>query len=289
LLFSYYPLYPNKSIVGFGYGTKHISGGGIESDLAVRVYVRAKRPRSALSEAERIPSQINGRATDVIVVGDVRAFARPTNCGVSVGHFNVTAGTLGCLVRKTNGKLGEFILSNTHILANENNAKIGDDILQPGKLDGGRVPPIAKLSDFQPLNFSGGKNFIDAAIAQVIKSGDVLPNIRGVGRVTKPPMAAIKGQSVEKNGRTTFLTQGIIDGLAEDVTINYRSGRANMEDQISIRGTAGGSFSDTGDSGSLIVDTISNRPIALLVGGGGGVTFACPISPVLRRFGIEIL
>jgi len=281
---------PGSNIVGFGYGTKHISGGGIESDLAVRVYVRAKRPRSALSEAERIPSEINGSATDVIVVGDVRAFARPTNCGVSVGHFNVTAGTLGCLVRKTNGKPGEFILSNTHILANENNAKIGDDILEPGKLDGGkRTNPIAKLSDFQPLNFSGGKNFIDAAIAQVIKSGDVLPNIRGVGRVTKPPMAAIKGQSVEKNGRTTFLTQGIIDGLAEDVTINYRSGRANMEDQISIRGTAGGSFSDGGDSGALIVDTISNRPIALLVGGGGGITFASPILPILQRFQIEIL
>ena len=78
---------PGSNIVGFGYGTKHVSGGGIESDLAVRVYVRSKRPRSALSAQEVIPSEINGKATDVIVVGDVRAFSRPTACGVSVGHF----------------------------------------------------------------------------------------------------------------------------------------------------------------------------------------------------------
>ena len=280
---------PGSNIVGFGFGTKYVSGGGIESGFAVRVYVRSKRPRSALSAQEVIPSEVNGTATDVVVVGDIRSFARPTPCGVSVGHFNVTAGTLGCLVRKTDGTSGEFILSNTHILANENNASIGDSILQPGKRDGGTTPTIAKLSDFEPLNFSGGKNFIDAAIAQVINSGDVLPNIQGIGRVGNSPMAAFRGQSVEKHGRTTFLTQGIIDGLAEDIAINYLSGRANLEDQITIRGTAGGNFSDGGDSGSLIVDTMTNRPIALLVGGGTGITVACPISPVLRSFGIEIL
>lgn len=280
---------PGSNIVGFGYGTKHISGGGIDGDLAVRVYVRSKRPRSELSAQEMIPSEINGTATDVIVVGDIQAFSRPTACGVSVGHFRVTAGTLGCLVRKTNGTPGEFILSNNHILANENNASIGDSILQPGKLDGGINPPIAELTDFQPLNFSGGSNFIDAAIAQVINPGDVLPNIQRIGRVANPPMTALQGQSVKKHGRTTFLTQGIVDGLAEDIAINYPSGQAKMENQISIRGTAGGNFSNGGDSGSLIVDTLSNRPIALLVGGGMGITFACPISPVLQRFGIEIL
>ena len=62
---------------------------------------------------------------------------RPLCIGCSVGHFNVTAGTLGAFVRPRGG--GPLaILSNNHVLANENRGKKGDDILQPGAIDDGR-------------------------------------------------------------------------------------------------------------------------------------------------------
>jgi hypothetical protein len=114
-----------------------------------------------------IPPWVNGVATDVIAVGDLAAQVRPTLCGVSIGHPAVTAGTLGCLLRRC----------------------------------------------------------------------------------------------------TRF---------------------AFFKDQIAISGV-GGAFSDSGDSGALIVDAVTRRPIALLFGGGIDVTFASPIQPVLDRFGVEIL
>lgn len=43
------------------------------------------------------------------------------------------------------------------------------------------------------------------------------------------------------------------------------------------------------DSGSLIVDGVTKRPVALLFAGGGNTTFGNPIEPVLSRFQVEIL
>jgi hypothetical protein len=48
---------------------------------------------------------------------------------------------------------------------------------------------------------------------------------------------------------------------------------------------AGGSFSISGDSGSLIVDTTTARPVALLYGGGTTNTVANPIQDVIAFFG----
>jgi hypothetical protein len=78
---------------------------------------------------------------------------RPLVGGISIGHKSITAGTLGCFV-EFNGKI--FILSNNHILANENQAQIGDEILQPAPYDSGKIPDdvCAKLSKFVPIKFT---------------------------------------------------------------------------------------------------------------------------------------
>ena len=284
---------PSRSnILGFGYGIKYVAGQRIDGDLVVRVYVRSKLPPSALSSQEMIPAEINGIGTDVVVSGDIQAFARPTECGVSAAHFKVTAGTLGCLVEKTDGTSGQFILSNNHVFANENNAIPGDDILESSRDDAtitNPATPIAKLTEFQLLDFRGGITPFDAAIAQVINPGDVLPRIKLIGQVNNPPMDPVRGQFVQKTGRTTFQTDGIVDGFVENRSITYRGGTANIGRQIRVLPRFGGMFSSGGDSGSLIVDTLSKRPIALLNGGVGNETYASPIVPILQRFRIRII
>ena len=55
-------------------------------------------------------------------------WCRPVPIGVSTGHFNITAGTIGC--RVTDG-INVYALSNNHVFANSNNAFLGDNILQP--------------------------------------------------------------------------------------------------------------------------------------------------------------
>src|SRR5439155_6301701 len=111
-----------------------------------------------------------GYPTDVEEVGEIvaftysRRFPRPVPCGVSCGHVQITAGTLGCLVVLNNNRL--CILSNNHVLANENNARPGDHIIQPGRVDGGQDPNdlIGVLERFVPISFPG-PNQADCAAA----------------------------------------------------------------------------------------------------------------------------
>ena len=112
--------------------------------LAVRVQQRALEHSR---EVERITQHARGEV-DVRYVGVVRKRAtpwhqqrcRPLRIGCSVGHFKVTAGTLGAVVRpRGGGPLG--VLSNNHVLANENRGKRGQAILQPGRYDGGAPSP----------------------------------------------------------------------------------------------------------------------------------------------------
>jgi hypothetical protein len=283
-----------SNVVGVGFGAKVTAGAGVSDGPAVRVYVRAKVAASSLSRSESVPQEVNGLPTDVVPVGDVTALGkalavRPTPCGVSVGHHAITAGTLGCLVRRRGSEDGDrFILSNNHVLANSNEGKAGDAVLQPGPIDGGDPSDlIAELTDFEPVDFSG-PNAMDAAIAKVLDREDVEPEILGIGRVRQPPIPAALYQSVRKHGRTTLHTVGIVMDLAADINVRFGTRVASFEDQLAVSGV-GGEFSSGGDSGSLVVDAVTRRPVALLFAGGLGTTFANPIGPVLDRFGAEIL
>lgn len=311
------PIPENSNIVGIAYGLKE-SNGQLTDEEALKIYVKEKRPANWLEPTEAIPQFIetaNGKVpTDIVVTGEVMAIpaasataaaavnprlhSRPTKCGVSISHYLVTAGTLGCKVKRKGSNGAEaFILSNNHVLANVNTARLADLILQPGTLDGGNVSTskdwIAKLSDFEVINLSGPggsvANNLDAAIAQIMNPADVDPEILVIKRVKNPPVTAAKRMEVQKFGRTTHHTVGKIIDTAVDLWVNYPPfGRAWFEDQIAIRGNDG-DFSSGGDSGSLIVTTSAKEPVALLFAGGTGITFANPIEDVLDRFDIEII
>ena len=104
---------------------------------------------------------VSGVPTDVWEVGEIRALQartdrwRPAPGGVSIGHYKITAGTLGCIVRdRATGD--RLILSNNHVLANSNDAAPGDAVIQPGAADGGNVndDTFATLERFCPIEFS---------------------------------------------------------------------------------------------------------------------------------------
>ena len=106
----------------------------------------------------------SGTTTDVI--DPTARFDRPVPIGVSTGHPDITAGTIG--VRVTNAS-HVYALSNNHVYANQNQALYGDQVLQPGAYDGGVSPAdaIGTLYDFQEIIFStSASNVIDAAIAE---------------------------------------------------------------------------------------------------------------------------
>jgi hypothetical protein len=200
----------------------------------------------------------------------------------------VMAGTFGALAQ-ANGNL--YILSNNHVLANENQLPIGAPIFQPGLLDKNtpQSDQIAKLSKFIKIT-TGAPNQIDCAIAEVLDKKLVSPVIMPkVGKLTSgEPISAAEGMNVHKDGRTTGYTQGVIRDLTADVKIQYEMGVVQFTEQILIVGT-GGSFSQPGDSGSLIVDRKTQRPLALLFAGGPSHTIANHIDDVVQALGVSIV
>lgn len=149
-------LLAKPNVVGVGVGLKNLSG-----EPSVVVLVEQKLPVSALSAAEMVPKQLDGVRTDVLEIGYVRAYESPRDrfrpeipSGVSIGHYKITAGTLGTIVTdKTTGE--KLILSNNHVMANSNNALVGDAILQPGPTDGGQNPAdmVARLERFIQIRY----------------------------------------------------------------------------------------------------------------------------------------
>ena len=269
--------------------TRGVEGIGIAGEV-VRIYVL-----EALDDVVDTPSEIEGLRTERVSTTGFRVLIPPRQthlspvpCGVSVGHHNITAGTLGCLVDTPSGRC---ILSNNHILADTNAGTPGDDILQPGPADSDPAQParrIAELIDYEPLKLGGAVNHIDAAIAALDKSTSATPDIMAIGRHANPPIAAFLNQSVAKHGRTTGLTFGTVVDISFDGNVGFNVQSAYFEDQIAIVGKFG-SFSAGGDSGSLILDNPGSHPVGLLFAGDSTHTLANPIQSVLNRFGATIV
>ena len=198
-------------------------------------------------------------------------------------------------------------MSNNHIYADENLAAIGDDVIQPGTIDGGSSPAddIGTLADFETIVFStSANNVIDAAIASstTAQLGNATPS-DGYGEPQSVSISPAVGMAVMKYGRTTGETKALITAINATVNVGYGSeGTARFINQIVI-GSRG--FSSGGDSGSLIVcddETKSGkgrnkkvvqgpdhlRPVGLLYAGSSSSTIANPIGPVLTRFGVTV-
>ncbi|GGI07984.1 hypothetical protein [Egicoccus halophilus] len=276
------------NVVGVGYGAK-VVGSAIAEDLAVRVYVRAKRPVRELTRAEQVPTEVDGRPTDVVVVGDLRALRDPVDCGVSIGHVDVTAGTLGCLVTLADAPGERFVLSNNHVLADSDRATPGDAIVQPASMDGGDPDdPIGVLHAAVPLRRDEG-NLVDAAVARLFDPASVRPRIAHIGAPVPPVAEAALYQSVRKHGRTTEHTVGVVVDVAADIEVRFDTRTLSFLDQLAVVGIGGDDFSDGGDSGSLIVDAVTRQPVALLFAGGGGVTFGNAIGEVLAALDAQVV
>lgn len=224
---------------------------------------------------------------------------RPLRIGVSVGHYGITAGTLGAFgLRSADGKV--VMLSNNHVLANENKAKPGDAILQPGAYDGGRreADTVARLLDFVPIR-AGMNNLVDAAVATLEPQVEWDPaTLTGAGKLDGlRPEPLAPGDSVFKIGRTTGLTRGVVTAIeVDEVVVSYERGEIGFDRQIEIASAEKNKpFSSGGDSGSMIFDA-DGRACALLfagsdVGGpsGLGVTYANELALALEALGTTLL
>src|SRR3989442_4590563 len=216
-------IFARANVVEVAIGNKMIRGRETDERCIV-VFVEAKKPEAQLRHWDVVQKAFGNVRTDIVETGRFHALrseqaidlertkrTRPAPGGVSIGHVQITAGTLGVLARR-NGR--PVILSNNHVLANQNAGRVGDPILQPGSADGGRLQDtIARLVDFVPIQFqerepgpiapflarlfwpllraagwglkrlpSGQSNLVDAAVAQPLQTRVRPPGIPGLGR-----------------------------------------------------------------------------------------------------------
>ncbi|MBV8630194.1 MAG: hypothetical protein JOZ83_04670 [Silvibacterium sp.] len=230
-------------------------------------------------------------------------------------------GTLGALVEDT--AHNQYILSNNHVLAESDQAVIGDTIDQPGLIDNGCVPlshassmlrPVGALKYFVPL--ASSRTNVDAALAAVVTgavdhNGSILqfetpksnnssplgsaPPMAGTGEaLTAANLGAIE---LAKSSRTTGLTCSSVETVDLTVRIDYFKDCAETQPWYSKTytgqiGIGGDHFSDAGDSGALVVDAANAQPVGLFFAGGTngdgvGLSVANPISEVLQELGTE--
>jgi len=226
---------------------------------------------------------------------------RPLLIGASVGHEGVTAGTLGAFVMR-----GEqvHLLSNNHVLANEDRGKRHDWILQRARFDGGKQPAdrIARLSYWVRFK-KNGTNFVDAAMAALEEglthdAARLRELINGADKTLKGVANSPidEGERVYKLGRTTGPRAGRVTAFELDnVVVNYDAGNLRFDGQIEIEGAGTKGFSDGGDSGALVVNARMEAVALLFAGGesgganGLGLTYANPIDRVLSDLRATLL
>ncbi len=316
------------NVNGVAVGHK-ITNGKDTGQLCVTVLVKKKVAKAALSNKDLVPQSLDGIPVDVKEVGEIVAFQsrtsrwRPAPGGVSIGHYAITAGTLGAFVKdKSTGQT--LILSNNHVLANSNSASVGDWIIQPGAADGGSNTSeyrIATLERFITIQFQSGTGgdsgdcFLAKSAAGVLNffakivgsSHRVVPvKISAVANevdaaVAKPidgsyirgdiidigtitgTKAASINMGVRKSGRTTETTSGTIEMLNATVDVGYGGSTVATFENQLVAGA----MSSAGDSGSLVVDGTDPLAVGLLFAGSTESTIINPIDRVLALLDIE--
>jgi hypothetical protein len=277
-----------------------------EYKLAIRL-----NSKSDYNIIKPIISNISKDKLDLRVTGPVVSFSSmfPIIHRKSWDEGCNNRGTIGCLVRKR-GNSQLLILSNKHILASSSDAQENDSIIIFREeynwitrlkrllfISSGKVEEIAFLKEYIEL-INNKDNLVDAAIAYV-QNSEILEKYSidkfGIfkGFYEKEVFESredIYDISLSKRGMKSGLTQGNITAFNLKQKINYPNNQAHsFIDIIEIQSKGFKPFSRPGDSGAVIFDNEGYAVALLFAGSRSGMTYAIPISTVLKSLDIEIV
>jgi hypothetical protein len=210
-------------------------------------------------------------------------------------------GTLGCFVR-LKGSNERGILTSALAVGAPVIAHVGDDVVQPpsSKLAKDVVAHLQRFSNLTPSGPRSSRaagnisyNYVDAVVATLQSEVDIktgfgsgvrdLPQLRSSN--TSEDLLNVK---VFKVGAGSGLTWGQID--ATDVAMNFKAWGHNywFDGLLAVRTEGDDPFSVPNDNGALVVRD-DGVVLGLLIGGSTRLSYACPIDPVLKEMGCELL
>jgi hypothetical protein len=332
---------PNVVGVGIGFRQKKWA---TTAEKSIVVLVSKKMAPNELKAKDMVPRFWKGQQVDVVEIGEVRFMDgaadaqankskipspervkrwRPAPGGVSIGHYVITAGTMGVVVRDRSSG-ARLILSNNHVLANttsgdDHRAAPGDIILQPGAYDGGNINTdvLGRLIRFVPVRRTVYHSQC-ATAAAVEKIANkllswlrphyqvLLQRLNQGGNLVDAALAipereedlddkilelgkingvasAYLGQPIRFSGRTSGLVKGKILATEVSLYITMNPGEEVLFEDQLVTSA----ISRPGDSGSLLVDE-HNRAVGLLFAGSDKVSICNRIDHVCRLLDIEI-
>jgi len=281
-----------------------------ENPPTIIVYVEHEKYRG------KVPSEIDGFKTEVIVTGKVKALSlleevkpsytysepvsrtamvRPIAGGISLGvpveaYGGKMAGTLGLVVKGPGGYY--YILSNAHVMAMNSKAQflpLGTAVLQPGTYDGGTVEDkVGELYNYIKITFGPrGKNYADAAIAKTTILDYLAGGVLGSDDQSTYTISGMTdvsiGDSVRKSGRTTGVTTSTVFDTSATVKVWYTSSKwAIFYDQILVNQP----FIESGDSGSPVDK--GGAFVGLAFAGSSSTAVVCKAKYIINGLGITI-
>jgi hypothetical protein len=227
--------------------------------------------------------------------GPTPPLERPLSIGDSISHAKAFGGTLGFFAKDKSGNPG--IVSANHVIAEADEARVGDSIVSPEYGTTGSRE-VAELVSSVSLH-GGGLKLVDAAFARLLPKIDydvsTLPN----GTLQHDIASVQVSTNVQKVGQSSHLTVGTVTSFDYDTlgVLGYSASlpEVDFENQIEIESTNAYDFALDGDSGSLVttdrfhaVGLLFSRCVA---GGtlGNGLAYASPIASVLGLLGVELL
>ncbi|WP_234405066.1 S1 family peptidase [Paenibacillus bouchesdurhonensis] len=220
-----------------------------------------------------------------------RTRIRPVIAGYSIGT-PLASGTAGLIVARGNCGKSRYILSNNHVLVNENTRRCSLT-LQPGGADGGTVSKdrVGQVHRFVRLS-KQRNNYMDAAMAKPLRRSLLSTRYAVFGAVPGHLRSYRIGDRLKKVGRTTGVTTGRVESIHTDIRVGYGSygnlGTISFKNQSVIRGKRPVSLA--GDSGSVWLTRKGNRAAAVNFAGSadGFLSISYPIEWFMQVFGTRV-
>jgi hypothetical protein len=286
-----------------------------EKTQTVMVYLN-----KAFTEKQKakLPQAINGYSIEYRhgVIGSVggpppAGVGAPTHylhngritCGSSIGlGGGHGAGTFGALVR-LGGDL--FGLSNNHVIGRCSYAEGGHPVLSPGNIDInpnflihpftiGVYESSAPMVNGSPTTVNVTGN-LDASLMRIVYESKVSAMQGNEYPTPNTVSSIVDGMEVQKVGRTTGHTYGVVTGKVTGFqAVNYSIPELNQQFYVFfqeawiVEGIGGDSFSEPGDSGSLVVakqPTGELTAVGLVFAGGANISIIVPLDLILKHFG----
>ena len=317
-------LFKHQGVIGVGVG---LSKSG--QRLVIQVYSEKS------SDTSSIPSEIEGVPVEIIETGRFRAFdgpigfnhqitrPRPVPMGTSTGNENGGAATLGFRVRRVSNSSEVGYISANHVAADSPITDEPDGFLCPAQLDPANAPEfdliqcqpgsadtpfdchevkdlaIGKLAQVIPL-IMGNKfpNLVDAAFVKSSRAC-VSKVVMDVGVPGKTPILPKIGAKVQKSGRTTGLTRGIVLSVNATVAVDFlgcgtngSTAIAKFINQIVVKSADTSvpidPFALPGDSGAPVL--LGKTPVGIVIAAepDATTTTVTPLVNVLNALAVEL-